>query len=157
MKIFLATGLASMTFLAVRAQKRGLDKVPAVIRSVRGGADFAAVAHRSNRDTSATHGGDLGFMRRENLTPEVGAIAFALAPGQTSPHRTRASVGWFVVRVEERRQGPPPPYLTVKDELRNTLVREGMTAIAQAAVGEVTVHSFDIAGKDVQAEVGKHP
>ena len=71
--------------------------------------------------------------------------------------RTRASVGWFVVRVEERRQGPPPPYLTVKDELRNTLVREGMTAIAQAAVGEVTVHSFDIAGKDVQAEVGKHP
>ena len=107
MKIFLATGLASMTFLAVRAQKRGLDKVPAVIRSVRaaadralttellaGGADFAAVAHRSNRDTSATHGGDLGFMRRENLTPEVGAIAFALAPGQTSPlGRGPASVG----------------------------------------------------------------
>ena len=72
-------------------------------------------------------------------------------------HKDEASVGWFVVRVEERRQGPPPPYLTVKDELRNTLVREGMTAIAQAAVGEVTVHSFDIAGKDVQAEVGKHP
>ena len=129
----------------------------AVIATLAGGADFASVARQSSRDTTAPQGGDLGFMRRETLTPEIGAIAFALTPGQTAPHPVKASLGWFVVRVDEQRVGAPLVYLTVKEEIRNALVREGIAAIAQSALGEVTVHAFDISGTDVRAEVAKQP
>ncbi len=89
------------------------------------------------------------------MTPEIGAIAFALKPGETASHPVKTGIGWFVVRVDERRQAPPPAFLTVKDDIRNALLREGFAAVAQQALSDVTVHTFDISGKEVQAEVAK--
>ncbi len=125
----------------------------AAVATLVGGADFATVARTSSRDVSAAQGGDLGFMRRESLTPEIGAVAFALPPGQTSQHPVRTGAGWFVVRVDERRIGPPPAFAAVKEDIRTVLVRENIAEIGKSALSEVTVHMFDISGKEVQAEV----
>lgn len=129
----------------------------AIIAELAGGADFGAVAQRSSRDTSAPQGGDLGFVRRETLTPETGAIAFAMAPGQSAPYPVKTATGWFVLRVEARRVGVVPPFATIKDEIHTTLLRDGIAAVAQASLGEVTVRSFDISGKDVKAAVERLP
>ena len=128
-----------------------------VIAQLAGGAEFATLARQASRDSSGPKGGDLGFMRRDNLTPEIGALAFALKPGEISAHPVKTSLGWFVVRVDERRQGNPPAFLAVKDDVRNALLGERFLAVARAALEEVTVHTFDIAGKEVQTEVKKGP
>lgn len=124
-----------------------------VLATLAGGADFATVARNSSRDVSAAQGGDLGFMRRDTLTPEIGAVAFALTPGQTSQHPIRTGAGWFVIRVDERRVGSPPAFAAVKEDIRNALVREDIAEIGKAALNDVTVHTFDISGKEVQSAV----
>ena len=129
----------------------------AFIAELAGGADFATVARRSSRDTSAQAGGNLGFQRQDILNPEIGSIAFTLPAGQTAARPVRTGVGWFVVRAGERRQGERPVFASVRADIRTLLLREAFPAIAQAAVNDVTVRNFDISGKEVQAEVGRQP
>ena len=129
------------------------NEANAIVATLAGGANFGTIARASSRDVSATQSGDLGFMRREALTPEIGAVAFALPPGQTTSHPVRTGAGWFVIRVDERRVGPPPNYATVKEDIRNALVRENIAEIGKSALNEVTVHTFDISGREVQAAI----
>ncbi len=129
----------------------------AVLAELAGGADFAALARRSSRDSSAQAGGDLGFQRQDILNPEIGSIAFTLPAGQTATRPVRTGVGWFVIRAGERRQGERPTFAAVREDIRTLLLREAFPAIAQAALSEVTVRNYDISGKEVQAEVGKQP
>ena len=124
-----------------------------IIAELAGGTDFGDIARRSSRDTSAPYGGNLGFVSRETLTAEIGAVAFSMAAGQTTRYPVRTVTGWFVLRVDERRQGPTPTYEAVKETIHDTLLREGITAVAQTALTKVNVHAFDISGKDVRAEV----
>jgi peptidyl-prolyl cis-trans isomerase C len=127
----------------------------AILADLAGGADFASVAHRASKDTSAVVGGNLGFRSREVLTPEIAAVAFSMLPNQTAPRPVRTAAGWFVVRVGEHREGKTPAFATIREDLRIALLREAFPAIANAAVSEVTVHTFDIAGKQERAEEAK--
>ena len=141
----------SIVMLATEAEAN------AIVAELAGGADFATVARRSSRDSSAQAGGHLGFQPQSVLAPEIGSVAFALASGQTAPRPIRTAVGWFVVRVGEHRQGARPAFAAVRDDLRTALLREAFPAVTDAAMRDVTVRTFDISGKEVQAEVGRQP
>jgi peptidyl-prolyl cis-trans isomerase C len=123
------------------------QEAAALLAQIVGGADFAKVAHDSSRDASAAGGGDLGFMRRDSLMPEIGAVAFALDPNEVVRHPVRTPAGWFLIKVEERRAGSRPSYASVKADIRNALLRESIAAVGRAALAEVAVHTFDIGGK----------
>ena len=124
----------------------------AVIAELAGGADFATVAHRVSKDSSAAVGGDLGFRPLGVLTPEIGAVAFAMLPGQTAPRPVRTGAGWFVVRVGEHRQGQNPSFAAVREEIRTNLIREAFPAIVEAALADTVIHTYDITGPE-----GQHP
>ena len=51
----------------------------AIIRSLAGGADFATVAKGSSDDVTASVGGDLGYVTRAELNPELSGVAGPLA------------------------------------------------------------------------------
>jgi peptidyl-prolyl cis-trans isomerase C len=134
----------------VRVILTGTEKEAAdLIAELRGGADFAVVARRASKDTTSAVGGDLGFQSREGLTPEVGAVAFALPIGQVSPNPVRGATGWFVVKVEERRQQPTPAFATVREQLRQTLLREGVAGIATAALTNLKVRKYNLLGQEL--------
>ncbi len=68
------------------------------------GADFAALAREQSDDPHAAQGGDLGWVARGQLMPELDSALFSLEPGQVSaPIQTR--LGFHLVRVEERDAG----------------------------------------------------
>ena len=90
------------------------SEASAIIAKLAGAADFATGARQSSRDNTGRQGGDLGFVRHTNLTPEVGVVAFAPKPGETTSYPVETSLGWFAVRAEDRRQGAPLPFLSVK-------------------------------------------
>ncbi len=122
-----------------------------IIQELRAGADFATLAKRSSIDTTASAGGDAGFATLDILTPEVGAVVFAMEPGHFTPFPVRGAETWFVLKVEERRRQPTPPFLLVREKLRQELLREAVPAAIQAAVAAVTVRQYDITGKDLSA------
>jgi peptidyl-prolyl cis-trans isomerase SurA len=65
-------------------------------------ADFAQLARANSEDTSATKGGDLGWLSPGDTVPEFERAMNALAPGQIS-EPVRSPFGWHLIQVIERR------------------------------------------------------
>jgi peptidyl-prolyl cis-trans isomerase C len=122
-----------------------------IIGELNGGADFAAVAKRSSLDSTAAAGGDVGFVTRDALTPEVAAIVFSMQPGQITPFPLRSVGSWFVLKVEARRRQPTPPFSVVRETLRQAMLREAAVSIAKTALADVSVREYDINGKETDA------
>lgn len=131
--------------ILTRTEKEAQD----LIAEIHGGADFAAVARRASKDPTAPNGGDLGFTTREGLNPEVGAVAFSLPTGQVAPYPVRCAAGWFVVKVEERRPSPTPSFVSAREQLTQTLLREGMVPFATATLKGLKVRKYDMVGDEM--------
>ena len=64
------------------------------------GADFATVAARYSADASSQYGGDLGFIKRGDLIPEIENVIFTLGVGQVS-EVVRSARGFHIFKREE--------------------------------------------------------
>jgi peptidyl-prolyl cis-trans isomerase SurA len=75
----------------------------AILDSLKHGADFAEMAKKYSEDPgSATHGGDLGFVKKGVFYPQFEAAAFALQPGQISDV-VESPVGFHIIQLIEKR------------------------------------------------------
>jgi len=102
----------------------------AVIAELATGADFAETAKAKSTGPSASNGGDLGYFGRDEMIKEFAEAAFALETGAVTENPVKTQFGWHVIKLEERRQAPPPSYEESLDKLRN--------AEAQLVVKELT-------------------
>ena len=110
-----------------------------VISQILAGADFAELARNRSKDASAQAGGDLGYVQLEALTPEIGSVLFTLTPGQISSSPIHTQLGYFVVRVEGRRQRTTPGYDEVHGRLVNELRREAVVPVIRAQISGAQV------------------
>jgi peptidyl-prolyl cis-trans isomerase SurA len=65
-------------------------------------ADFAELARARSDDTSASRGGDLGWLSPGDTVPEFEQAMNALKPGEVSSP-VRSPFGWHLIQVLERR------------------------------------------------------
>lgn len=102
-----------------KAKKRAEE----LLKQIRSGADFAALAKQESSDTeSAKKGGDLGDIAPGLLPTEIEAAAAALKPGEVS-EPVRTSFGFHLVKLTSLTPEKRKPYEAVKEELRE-LVRK---------------------------------
>ena len=134
--------------ILVRTEKEALD----AIKEIQGGADFAAVARRISKDPTAAIGGEVAFAGRDGLTPEIGAVAFSLPAGQMAAYPVRSVGAWYVVKTEERRNAPTPPFAAVRGILTHYLQRENVLSVIEAALDKVTVREYAITGKGPEVD-----
>ena len=90
--------------------ERARNGAVAALAELDKGADFAQLAAKLSADAStASSGGDLGFVRRGELDPKFEYVAFGLEPGEWSraPLYTRA--GYHVVKLLDRRDNEIRP------------------------------------------------
>ncbi len=120
-----------------------------IMGELRQGADFAALAKRSSQDGTASVGGDLGFVERSALHPEIAALAFATQPGQLAPAPVESGGAWFVIKVEAVRRQPTPPFSAERDKLRQAIIQEAVPDIVRQALSGVTVRKYAITGKEL--------
>lgn len=74
-----------------------------IIRQVREGANFAALAQTFSQNANAASGGDLGWVVPGQLPEEVDAALANMQPGQLAgPIRSRG--GYYIVALRDRRQ-----------------------------------------------------
>jgi peptidyl-prolyl cis-trans isomerase SurA len=71
---------------------------------MRQGARFSAVAQQFSQSATAAVGGDIGWIRPDQLAPELGKAVGQLRPGELSPP-IRSGGGFYLMLVVERRNG----------------------------------------------------
>ena len=128
------------------------DEAKAAIEQLEGGADFAAVAEERSVGPSGPSGGDLGFIRREQVVPEFAEAVFALDAGETSQEPVQTQFGWHVINVLERRN-VEPTLAEMEPQLRQELAREIVTALVEDLRGEAEIERFNMDGSPM-AEPG---
>jgi peptidyl-prolyl cis-trans isomerase C len=107
------------------------DEAKAIAERLKKGEDFATVAKEKSKDPNS-EGGDLGFIGRGQTVKPFEDAAFALSVGQIS-EPVHTPFGWHIIKVEEKRDQPPPAFDQVKDEIITQLVQQK----AQEVVGDL--------------------
>ena len=69
---------------------------------MRQGARFSQVARQFSQAASAAVGGDLGWIRPDQMAPELGKVVAGLKPGELSPP-IRSGSGFYLILVLDRR------------------------------------------------------
>jgi peptidyl-prolyl cis-trans isomerase C len=122
------------------------DTANAALQQLRNGAEFAKVAHESSVDATGPLGGEVGFTTRGRLTPEIGAVAFALMPGQMTQFPVLSADKWFIVSVEGRRQQGAPTLEAARPELTAKLTRDAAVEIIKKTRAAVVVNDYGPTG-----------
>lgn len=87
------------------------------------GADFAELATVHSTGPSAVQGGDLDYFTTERMVPEFSSAANALEVGAVSDP-VKTEFGWHLIKLEDRRQRPPPPLEDVRDHMKALVLRD---------------------------------
>jgi parvulin-like peptidyl-prolyl isomerase len=95
----------------------------AIVRRIRGGADFAEQARLSSNDPSAENGGDMGYMHAGMLPDALQARVNEFKVGEVAdPIETLQGIA--VLRLEDRIPAKLQPFDRVADRARDLLHRE---------------------------------
>jgi parvulin-like peptidyl-prolyl isomerase len=87
------------------------------------GADFAEMARQHSKDASARDGGDLGALKRGELSQEIESAILALAPGAVS-RPFRSPLGYHIFKLESKDSLEGDGLVRVKQQIRDILFRE---------------------------------
>ena len=100
------------------------QKAEDLLKQIKGGADFAALAKANSDDPgSKEQGGELGMIQRGVTVPPFEKAAFALEPGQISDV-IKTQFGYHIIKVEEKQTAHLKPLEEVKAQIVATLTRQ---------------------------------
>jgi peptidyl-prolyl cis-trans isomerase D len=120
-------------------------KADDLLKQVKAGGDFSKLAEKNSDDPSTnSKGGDVGWVVRGQMSPEIEAATFALKPNETSSVIT-APYGYDILQVLEKEPARLRPLDEVKGEILGTL---------RAQVGMERVQTL---GDQARAELAKSP
>src|SRR5215831_15068489 len=105
------------------------DEAKALIAELKKGGAFDKLAKEKSTDkASGAEGGDLGWFKKSDMVKEFADAAFALKKGELTDTPVKTQFGYHVIKLEDRRKAPPPPFEEMADQLREEMAREVVTA-----------------------------
>ncbi|MCX7641141.1 MAG: peptidylprolyl isomerase [Elusimicrobiales bacterium] len=104
--------------------KKATERANLIKKRILNGEDFEDIALKESADTlSAKNGGDVGYVVRGNLPPNIENIVFSLNPGEISePIWTDSEC--FLIQVIEKKIAEKPKFEKVKQDLENILIQK---------------------------------
>ncbi len=99
-------------------------KAQEVLKQIRAGKDFAALAKEHSEDTaSAQKGGEIGWITRGQTVPEFEEKAFSMKPGEITDV-IKTQYGLHIIKLLERQQARLKPLSEVEAAVREELARD---------------------------------
>ncbi|MCC6165116.1 MAG: peptidyl-prolyl cis-trans isomerase [Acidobacteria bacterium] len=115
------------------AKAAAKTKAGDLLKQIKGGADFAALAKEHSNDGSAQAGGDLGFFPRGQMVKPFEDAAFALKPGEVSPV-VETEFGYHIIKGAEHRDARTVPLAEVSDRIAQALRQQKQQELMQSFV-----------------------
>lgn len=123
------------------------EKAKELKAKIAGGADFAALAKEFSKDPGTKDdGGMLGYFSAGQMVPSFEQAAFALKKGEVSDP-VKSQFGWHLIKVEDRRQKPPPTFDEVKDRILASMIHQRAQSVAAKLRDEAKIEYLDEAIK----------
>jgi peptidyl-prolyl cis-trans isomerase C len=117
---------------AAKAQAK--TKAEQVLKDLKAGQDFAALAKQHSQDPgSAVNGGDLGFFEQGQMVGPFNDAAFTLQPGATSD-LVETPFGYHIIRVAEKQAARTIPLDEVRPQVEQFLQNRNRTEQTEAFV-----------------------
>jgi len=111
-----------------------------VLAQIRAGKDFAELAGKYSEDSSASQGGEIGWITRGQTVKEFEDVAFSLPPGQTSD-LVKTIYGIHIIKVEDRQPAHLQSFTEAREEIRTTIEKQEL-ADAQRRLAESLTQQF---------------
>jgi peptidyl-prolyl cis-trans isomerase C len=106
------------------AKTAARNKAADILKDVKAGKDFAALAKEHSQDPgSAKNGGDLGFFQQGQMVGPFNDVAFKLAPGSVSD-LVETEFGFHIIKVAEKQTARAVPLEEVRPQLEQYLERQ---------------------------------
>lgn len=106
---------------ASRQEARG--KAEQILKSLRKGQDFAALAREQSDGPTRTNGGDLGYIKMGQLDKQLESVVFNLKPGEIS-EVIETSYGFHLFKLIDKKPETVLAYDKVKEQIRQYLLQE---------------------------------
>lgn len=122
-----------------KVDQKGVDeartKAQDVLKQVRAGGDFAALANKYSTDpgnedpqTHAKKGGELGWFQKGQMVPEFEKVAFAQSKGQISDP-VQTDYGFHIIQTEEKEEARVKPLAEVKGDIEKVVKQDKVTTM----------------------------
>lgn len=88
-----------------------------IISHLNKGADFIKLAKQHSIDASAQNGGEINWLPPQQMLPALSEAVVKMKNGSytTDPIQTR--FGWHIMRLDGKRQTPPPSFEEVREQI----------------------------------------
>lgn len=114
------------------------EEADAIVKQLKSGADFAALAKEKSGDTgSKDKGGDLGFFKRGDMVAAFSDAAFKLKVGETS-EPVKSEYGYHIIKVTDHKDAVTPTFENSKEEIRKTLVSQKVSEMSSTWMQTLT-------------------
>lgn len=104
-------------------RKKAQEKAESILKRLKAGEEFAALAKAESSCPSASQGGDLGSFGRGQMVPAFEKAAFALKPGEVSGV-VETEFGYHIIKVVEKQEEGAEKFEAVKDKISDFLKRQ---------------------------------
>jgi peptidyl-prolyl cis-trans isomerase C len=105
-----------LRIISIAAEKKAVE----ALTLIRSGETFGTVAAKMSEDNYRTRGGDIGYVHRGRIYPELENEAFRMMPGEASG-LLRTEGMWFIIKVEEKIPERQIAFEEAKDKLKKEL------------------------------------
>jgi peptidyl-prolyl cis-trans isomerase C len=105
-------------------------KAEGLLKQIKEGADFAALAKANSDCPSAARGGDLNFFGKGQMVPPFEKAAFAMETGKVS-ELVETRFGYHIIKVTDRKEAGTTSFEQAKDGLIQQLTQKKQAEIEQ--------------------------
>ncbi len=116
-----------------QAKAQAKAKAEEVLKKVKDGGDFAALAKESSDCPSKAQGGDLGLFTRDKMVKPFADAAFAMKVGEIS-NLVETPFGYHIIKVTEHQDPNQITFDKAKTDIINQLTRQKKTEVARKYV-----------------------
>jgi foldase protein PrsA len=105
-----------LRLISAKDEKKAQD----ILARIKAGEDFGDLAYKMSEDDYRVKAGDIGYMHKGRMLPEIEETAFKLKVGETSD-LIKAENNWFIIKLEDKKPEHQLSFEEVKDKLRKEL------------------------------------
>jgi peptidyl-prolyl cis-trans isomerase SurA len=122
-------------------RERARELAESILKRIKSGEPFEALAAQFSQGPATAAGGDIGFVEKGQMLPEVEKVALSLDIGNVSPVIV-SSQGVYIIQVVDKRGAGLKPITEVRQEIQMKLENEKAAKKFDQWVAEIRSRSL---------------